>query len=61
MVDPNTRTRLQSNPSLLREMGSFLLHSRKWYLIPIVIVLGVMFLLIVLGGTAAAPFVYTFW
>jgi hypothetical protein len=61
MMDSNTRTRLQTNPSLLREVGSFLLRSRKWYLIPIAFVLVLMCLLIVLGGTAAAPFVYTFW
>jgi hypothetical protein len=51
----------QHNPGLLREVGSFLLRRKKWYLIPIVCVIALTGLLIVLGGTAAAPFIYSFW
>jgi hypothetical protein len=49
----------QRNPGLLREVGSFLLRTKKWYLIPIACVILLTCLLMVLGGTAAAPFIYT--
>lgn len=49
----------QRNPGLLREVGSFLLRKKKWYLIPIAIMIVLTCLFIVLGGTAAAPFIYT--
>ena len=34
-------------------------HSKKWWLLPIVVVLVVFGVLILLSGTAAAPFIYT--
>jgi hypothetical protein len=49
----------RKRPSLLREFGEFLLENKKWWLIPIVLVLLLMGLLIVLGGSGAAPFIYT--
>jgi hypothetical protein len=44
---------------LLREYGEFLLHNKKWWLIPIVVALLLVGILIVFGGSAAAPFIYT--
>jgi hypothetical protein len=49
----------QHNPGLLHEVASFLLRKKKWYLIPIAIMIVLTCLFIVLGGTAAAPFIYT--
>ena len=43
----------------LGELWHFLRHNKKWWLTPIVIMLLVFGLLIALGGTAAAPFIYT--
>ncbi len=45
--------------SLFSEFLAFLAHNKKWWLLPIVAVLLILGLLIFLGGTAAAPFVYT--
>jgi len=45
--------------SLFGEFLAFLAHNKKWWLLPIVAVLLLLGLLIFLGGTAAAPFVYT--
>ena len=45
--------------SLIREFWLFLKENKKWWLLPIVIVLGLVGLLAVLGSTAAAPFIYT--
>ncbi len=45
--------------SFLGEFWEFLKYNKKYYLIPIVVVLLVMAVLVMLGGTAAAPFIYT--
>jgi hypothetical protein len=44
-------------PGLLREFGEFLLYNKKWWLIPIIVVLALLGLLVFLGNTAA-PFIY---
>ena len=44
---------------LIREYVDFLLHNKKWWLIPIIIALLLVGVLIVLGSSAAAPFIYT--
>lgn len=49
----------QASPGLLREFVDFLKHNKKWWLAPIIAVLLLVGVLILLGGTAAAPFVYT--
>lgn len=46
-------------PGFFREFIAFLAHNKKWWLLPIVIVLLVLGGLILLGGTGAAPFIYT--
>lgn len=43
----------------LAEFTHFLLHNKKWWLTPIVVLLLLAGLLVVLGGTGAAPFIYT--
>ncbi|MDX2038560.1 MAG: DUF5989 family protein [Isosphaeraceae bacterium] len=46
-------------PSLLAEILDFLRTSGKWWMLPIVVVLLLLGALILLGGTAGAPFLYT--
>ena len=41
------------------EFWYFLRQTKKWWLLPIVIVLLVFGILMALSGTAAAPFIYT--
>jgi len=48
-----------AHPNILREFADFLLHNKKWWLTPIIVVLLLFGLLIVLAGTGAAPFIYT--
>jgi hypothetical protein len=50
---------LGKNPGFLRDLACFMLQNKKWWLIPIVIVLLLMGVLLALGGTSAAPFIYT--
>jgi hypothetical protein len=49
----------ESRPGLVKEFVSFLRHNKKWWLTPILLVLVLIGGLIILGGTAAAPFIYT--
>jgi hypothetical protein len=59
--EPNEFERLAAEPSpgWLAEFFDFLAHNKKWWLTPIVVVLLLFGLLIWLGGTSAAPFIYT--
>ena len=49
----------QQHVGLIREFWDFLKHSKKWWLTPIIVVLLLFGLLLILGGTVAAPFIYT--
>jgi len=43
---------------LLAEFWDFLKHNKKWWLLPILIIFLLLGLLVVLSGTALAPFIY---
>jgi hypothetical protein len=45
--------------SLVSEFWDFLKHNKKWWLLPIVLVVLLLGALVFLGGSGAAPFVYT--
>ncbi len=49
----------EARPGLLLEFWDFLKHNKKWWLAPIVISILGLGLLVLLSGTAAAPFIYT--
>ncbi len=48
-----------TNAGLVREFVDFLKENKKWWLAPIIISILGLGLLVMLGGTAAAPFIYT--
>jgi hypothetical protein len=48
-----------SQPGLLAEFIDFLRYNKKWWLIPILLLLGLFGILIALSQTAALPFIYT--
>ena len=41
------------------EFWGFLKHNKKWWLLPILVVMLLIGVLVILGGTAGAPFIYT--
>ncbi len=45
--------------SLLADVWAMLKQNKKFWLIPLIIALLIFGLLIMVGGTAAAPFIYT--
>jgi hypothetical protein len=49
----------QQRPGLVAELVDFLRNNKKWWLTPIILVLLLVGALIMLSGTAAAPFIYT--
>lgn len=48
-----------SEATLFAELWGFLRHNKRWWLLPVLIVLLLVGVLISLSGTAAAPFIYT--
>ena len=49
----------QQRSGLVAEFVDFLRNNKKWWLTPIVLVLLIVGALIMVSGTAAAPFIYT--
>lgn len=49
----------QKPVGLGREIVDMLKHNKKYWMIPIILVLALFAMLIVLGTTSAAPFIYT--
>ena len=49
----------QAKTSLVRDFFGFLGQNKKWWLLPLIVVLVGLGALAILGGTAAAPFIYT--
>jgi hypothetical protein len=49
----------QGEPGIAREFLEYLRHTRKWWISPVILLLFLLAGLIVLGGTGAAPFIYT--
>ena len=45
--------------SLPRELLSFIVENKKYWLIPILLVVVILGFLLALSSTAAAPFIYT--
>jgi hypothetical protein len=41
------------------EFLSFVLHNKKWWLTPIIVILALVAALVVLGGSGIAPFIYS--
>jgi hypothetical protein len=53
------RASTERRQSLASEFLYFLKENKKWWLAPILIVLGLIALLAVLAGTGAAPWIYS--
>ena len=74
-MDEQTRSKSQPDPKrkandfarqaeqrpsgFLSEYLGYVLYSKKWWLIPIILALLVVGAIVILGGTAVAPLIYT--
>ncbi len=50
-----------SRSGFFSELWSFLGHNKKWWLLPIVLMLLLFGVLVLLSGSGLAPFIYTFF
>jgi hypothetical protein len=64
-MQPATRQRdfqdeaAKGRTGLIHELWDFLRDNKKWWMLPILLVLLVFGVLVMLSGTAVAPFIYT--
>ena len=59
MANFENEAKLVQRTGVVSEFWYFLSHTKKWWLLPIVVVLLMFGGLVFLSGTAAAPFIYT--
>jgi hypothetical protein len=59
MADFEKEAQAAHQSNVVTEFWYFLKHTKKWWLLPIVVILLGFGLLVILSGTAAAPFIYT--
>jgi Family of unknown function (DUF5989) len=59
MADFEKAAQTKGQSSFAGDFWHFLKHSKKWWLLPIVVILVAFGVLVFLSGTAAAPFIYT--
>ena len=50
---------LESDSGLIAEFWQFIRENKKFWLIPIIVVMLLIGVLLILGSTGAAPFIYT--
>ena len=49
----------EGSSNIIAELWLFLRHNKKWWLTPIIVLFLLLGVLVILGGTGAAPFIYT--
>ncbi len=54
-----TREASADRQSFIKEFGQFLMENKKWWMIPILAVLLLVGVLLIVGGSGVAPFIYT--
>ena len=59
--DQFARQAEQAPPGLLREYWHFLRYSKKWYMIPTIVLLLLLGLLVALSASGLMPFIYAIW
>jgi hypothetical protein len=49
----------QKQLSIVQEFVLFITENKAWWMVPILLVVGLVGLLVILSSTGAAPFIYT--
>jgi hypothetical protein len=57
--DLNAIAQEEASIPLWKDFAYFLLHNKKWWLLPIIVILIILGLVTALSSTAIAPFIYT--
>jgi hypothetical protein len=50
---------MAKRPSLIKEFAAFALANKKWWLLPLILIVLAFAAVVFLSGTPAAPFIYT--
>jgi hypothetical protein len=58
-TDLNIAAEQEAHIPLWKDFGYFLLHNKKWWLLPILVIVILLGFLMALSSTAIAPFIYT--
>ena len=53
------REAARQRTGIVREFWQFLVENKKWWILPILVLLALFGALLLLGATGAAPFIYT--
>jgi hypothetical protein len=59
MSDDKNFEELENNSGLISEFWQFLKENKKFWLLPILFFMLLLGVLLILGSTGAAPFIYT--
>ena len=64
MVDSQNKSEFEKladekDLSIVQEFMLFITENKAWWMVPILLVLGLVGLLVILSSTGAAPFIYT--
>lgn len=57
--DDLTKLAQEDRTGLAAEFWDFLKHNKKWWLLPILVIILALGALVFLSGSGAAPFIYT--
>lgn len=56
--DDFARQAVESSPGIVREFGQFLVENKKWWLIPILVAVGLITVLVAASSSPLAPLIY---
>lgn len=56
--DDFARQAAEASPGIVREFGQFLVENKKWWLIPILVAVGLITVLIAASSSPLAPLIY---
>jgi len=60
-ADQFARQAVEQSANIFVEFWDFLVHNKKWWLIPIIVMLLLLGVFVFIVGTPASPFLYTFF
>jgi len=58
-ADDFERLAAKQSSGLFGDFIYFLKNNKKWWLVPLILILVLVGVLVIVGSTAAAPFIYT--
>ena len=57
--DPFEKAAAEGQKGIIREFTDFLKYNKKWWLVPILLVLGLIGVFLIIGASGGGAFIYT--